>query len=345
MLTIVAESYLHRLDPFAIQFTETFGLRWYGLSYAIGFLIAWLVIRWMAKTGRSSLSVEAVGDLMFYVIAGVLVGGRVGYAIFYDPALFVGFRGSFPYWDLLAISRGGMASHGGMIGGICVCLMYARRHRVGALHLLDLVSFACPPGLALGRLANFVNGELWGRPLAAGGQADPPWWSIKYPEEITSWSRAVPEEAARLDQLEPLRPLVGGDATFIRNVFDAARAGREEVVSTIQPLLTAYYPSQILQAIAEGPVLLAILVFVWLRPRKPGIVGPWFFIAYGVLRILTEVFRQPDVGVRVVLGLSRGQLLSVLIIAVGVVALFICPRRDVPLIGGLRAGAGEPARP
>ena len=92
-------------------------------------------------------------------------------------------------------------------------------------------------------------------------------------------------------------------------------------------------------------MLLAILAFVWLRPRKPGIVGSWFLIAYGVLRIVTEVFRQPDAGVQVILGLSRGQLLSVLIIAVGVVALFICPRRDVPLGGGLRAGAGEPARP
>ncbi len=70
-------------------------------------------------------------------------------------------------------------------------------------------------------------------------------------------------------------------------------------------------------------------------------MGPWFLIAYGVLRILTEVFRQPDAGVGLILGLSRGQQLSVLIIAVGVVALFICPRRDVPLVGGLRARAGS----
>ncbi|MHC5005651.1 MAG: prolipoprotein diacylglyceryl transferase, partial [Planctomycetota bacterium] len=172
-MLIVAESYVHQLDPFAIRFTESFGIRWYGLAYAAGFVIAWLFIRWFARTGRSPMSPNAVGDLMTWVIVGVLVGGRVGYALFYDPSLFVGFTSSPPWWDLLAINKGGMASHGGILGVIAVCLLYARRHGLSGLHLLDMGAVSCTGGLFLGRLANFVNAELWGRPLPPERQADP----------------------------------------------------------------------------------------------------------------------------------------------------------------------------
>ena len=156
MLHVLADAYLHRLDPFAIQFTESFGLRWYGLSYAAGFLLGWWMMRWIARTGRSSLTVESVGDLMFYVIAGVLVGGRVGYAAFYDPALFIDFDDGFPFWGLLALTKGGMASHGGMIGVIAACYIFAWRRRISATRLLDAGAFVSTPGLCLGRLANFV---------------------------------------------------------------------------------------------------------------------------------------------------------------------------------------------
>ena len=99
-----------------IEFSSGFGVRWYGLSYAMGFLVAWMMIRWISRRSWSPLPPQKVGDLMFAVILGVLLGGRLGYAIFYEPHLFIGFSKSLPYWDLLAINKGGMASHGGMIG-------------------------------------------------------------------------------------------------------------------------------------------------------------------------------------------------------------------------------------
>jgi len=83
MFTTLAEAYLHDLDPYAIQITQSFGIRWYGLAYLAGFVIAWLFIRWMAKTKRSPLAASDAADLMFYVIAGVILGGRIGYAAFY----------------------------------------------------------------------------------------------------------------------------------------------------------------------------------------------------------------------------------------------------------------------
>ncbi len=332
MYTFLAESYFHTLDPFAFRFVGEFGLRWYGLSYAVGFLCAWLFIRWMAKTGRSPVTVQGAGDLMFYVIAGVLVGGRLGHVIFYGHGRpLVEFSADFPFWEVLAIHRGGMSSHGGMLGVILVCWLYARRHNVPALHLFDLGALSCTPGFFFGRLANFVNGELWGRALPESMQADPPWWSVKYAEEILA--EGFPHLAVVADKL---RLVINGGDHFFLKVVEAARAGNEEVIETLRPLLTAYYPSQIFQALTDGLLVATLLSIIWLKPRRPGVVGAWYLIIYGVLRILTEAFRQPDEGVSLLLGLSRGQVLSVLMIVAGAVVLRFVLRREVEPLGGLR---------
>ncbi|MHC4415199.1 MAG: prolipoprotein diacylglyceryl transferase [Planctomycetota bacterium] len=358
MSTYLAEAYLHRLDPFAVELPASWqdlplvpdGIRWYGLAYLFGFLATWLLIRWLAGTGRSPIPVKAAGDFMIYVVVGVLVGGRLGYCVFYDPHLLIEFDSAFPFWGLAAIHRGGMASHGGIAGVIIASWLFAHRGGVSKLHLLDVLPFTAPAGLFVGRLANFVNAELWGRPLPGSMQsnqwdpstgellpeslqADPPWWGVKYPDEILGAGFPHPEA------LESLRPIVAGGERFYGNIVDAARAGDTAVVETLAPLLTAYYPSQIVQAITDGPILMAVLALVWLRPRKPGVVGSWFLISYGAMRIVTEIIRQPDVGVEGLPtpfgDLSRGQVLSVVMVVAGVVALIICARRAVPPIGGL----------
>jgi phosphatidylglycerol:prolipoprotein diacylglycerol transferase len=339
MSTLLAEAYLHNLDPFAIQLTPTFGLRWYGLAYAVGFLIAWLFMRWMAKTGRSPLTTAQVGDLMFYAIAGVLVGGRLGHVIFYgqDGVPFKPlwtFTDQLPYWELLSIHKGGMSSHGGMIGVILACCIFARRAKVSSLHLVDLGALSCTAGFFFGRIANFINAELWGKPLPESMQANPPWWSVKYAEEIFLWDPAIPTDAEKIVAVEPLGAVVGGGPAFYERVAEAVRMGNEQVITTLQPLLTAYYPSQLFQSLTDGLLVAVLLVIVWLKPRKPGVVGSWYLIIYGVLRVATEVFRQPDEGVALLLGLSRGQVLSVLMAAAGVVCLMIASRRNVEPLGG-----------
>jgi phosphatidylglycerol:prolipoprotein diacylglycerol transferase len=368
MPLVIAEAYLHTLDPFAVRFPDSWpiaGLRWYGLAYAAGFLVSWWLLHRMAATGRSVVPLRtpdggratAIGDIMTYVIIGILVGGRVGYALFYQPRLFVGFSADFPWWDLLAINKGGMASHGGMIGLILGCWLAARKHGIPALHLFDVGSFACAPGLFLGRLANFVNAELWGRRLPDAMQADPPWWSVEYPEDVLALSgeqlAALTPAVEAIDESSRLwhatieraatDPEAGRMVDFtLTRVAEAARAGDEAVGAAVRPLLDAYYPSQLFQALTDGPLLMGILALVWLRPRKPGVVGSVFLVAYGLLRILSEVFRQPDEGVAVVLGLSRGQWLSVLMVLSGAIALPIVMRRDVEPIGGLLRRRPEP---
>ena len=359
MSILLADAYLHQLDPFVIEFPASWqnlslvpdGIRWYGLSYMAGFILAWLFFRWMAVTKRSTLpTASAAADLLFYIILGVLVGGRLGYVLFYQPSLLVDFQGGFPFWGLLAVNTGGMASHGGMIGVIIACWLFARRHKISPLHLYDLSVLAAPLGMGMGRLANFMNAELWGKALPAARQSFPksnppieqPWWSVKYPEEILTWNPAIRFDQDRLSELNQLTSVVGGGDRFYSNVVEAVQVGDQAVIAVVEPLLTAYYPSQIIQAIIAGPVILAILVLLWLRPRKPGVVGGTFFIAYGTLRILTELLRQPDEGVDLLFGmLSRGQVLSILMVIAGIAVVVFCQRRNVERIGGLLRPSAE----
>ncbi len=325
----IAESTLHTFDPIAVQLSDDLAIRWYGLAYLAAFLIAWALLRWMSRTDRSLVPERTVGDLIMYAVAGVIIGGRLGYAVFYNPSLIWTFSTDFPWWELLAINRGGMASHGGMIGMVVAMLCFGRRHQLPPLHLLDLVCFTATPGLFLGRLANLINGELWGKPLPASMQANPPWWSLKYPDEVL---------LGHVD-LVRVAPHVTGSGTLPEMTAAALRRGDEQVVDQVVPQLTAFWPSQLVQALAEGPVLFLLLGAVWLVPRKPGVVTAMFLMGYGVLRMLTEVVRQADEGVSIIMGLQRGQLLSVAMILAGAVLLWVVQRRATSTFGGLRQQA------
>jgi len=163
--------WVHNFSPFlpGLQFTETIGVRWYGLAYVLGFVGgAWLITR-AAKAGRSQLPAEKTWDLIVALVAGVMIGGRLGNFIFYhpedllhDPLVF------FRVWE------GGMASHGGFIGLAVAIAWYARSQRLPFLHISDVVVSAGPLGLLFGRIANFINGELWGKIV------DVP-WAVKFP--------------------------------------------------------------------------------------------------------------------------------------------------------------------
>jgi phosphatidylglycerol:prolipoprotein diacylglycerol transferase len=322
---LLAESYLHSLDPYAFRFGDGFGIRWYGLAYVAGLLIAWGMASWMSRTERSLIPTTRVSDMMMWIIGGVLIGGRLGYVLFYDPRLLIGFEQSFPWWQALAIHQGGMASHGGILGVIVALLIFAARNRIPLLHPLDVAALIATPGLFLGRLANFVNGELWGEPWRGEGEA--PAWTVKYPNEVLYNPGAF--------DLEPLRSTVGGEASFHERVVMEAQAGNQTVLDVLQPQLTPFYPSSLLQALSDGPILLAALVLVWWRPRKPGVIAGCFLVFYSLLRIITEFFRQPDEGVALVMGLSRGQQLSLFQMMIGLILLIWCATRRVEAVGGL----------
>ena len=323
--TLLAESYLHSIDPYLIEFSNGFGIRWYGLAYVAGFLLAWAMAYQLARRGRSVIPADRVSDMMIWIIIGVLVGGRLGYVLFYDPSLLFEFDSSFPWWKALAVNEGGMASHGGMIGVILGLMFFAHRNRLPSLHLLDVGAVISTPGLFLGRIANFINGELWGEPWSGEGEA--PAWTVKYPMEVLANPEAF--------QLEELRSSLGGDSSFLERVVVESQSGNEQVLAVVEPQLTAYYPSQLIQALADGPILLLLLVVAWWRPRKPGVIAGCFLVFYGCLRIVTEFFRQPDEGVALILGLSRGQQLSLVQVLLGLLLIAWCASRKTRPICGL----------
>ncbi|MDE3100137.1 MAG: prolipoprotein diacylglyceryl transferase [Verrucomicrobiota bacterium] len=154
-----APSYwVDNFSPFLIRFSDSFGIRYYGLAYVLAFVIAALLLRLYWRAGRSALDPKAQSSLMIAVVIGVLVGGRLGYFLLYSPETLVREPlALFQIWD------GGMASHGGFVG-VCLALIWVvRKHRLQWRPTADVLATLAPPGLFLGRIANFINGELWGK--------------------------------------------------------------------------------------------------------------------------------------------------------------------------------------
>ncbi|MBO9397840.1 prolipoprotein diacylglyceryl transferase [Shimia sp. R9_2] len=154
-------------------FGMEFALRWYALAYIVGILIGWRIV--VATVNRASLwpsntaPIEArqVEDLLSWVILGVILGGRLGYVLFYKPAFYLANPG-----DIIRIWDGGMAFHGGMLGVILAGYLYCRKYDLRPMQVGDAMAIGVPVGLFLGRIANFINAELWGRPT------DLPWGVI-----------------------------------------------------------------------------------------------------------------------------------------------------------------------
>ena len=145
---------------------------WYALAYIAGLVAGWRLVRAIVANerywnGAPRPDAESIDDLLVYCALGVVIGGRLGNVLFYDP----GFYLAHPL-EILMVWRGGMAFHGGMLGALVGVLLFARRYKVPWLTVLDLVCLAAPIGLFLGRIANFIKPELWGRPT------DAPWAMI-----------------------------------------------------------------------------------------------------------------------------------------------------------------------
>lgn len=146
------------LDPVAIHILG-FGIRWYALAYLAGVVTGWVIVRRVAGHGPLALSKEMVDDLVFYVVLGVVLGGRLGYVIFYQLGHYL----EHPS-NILRIWQGGMSFHGGLAGVLVASALFARKYKLPFLRVTDVLALVTPIGLFFGRLANFVNGELVGRP-------------------------------------------------------------------------------------------------------------------------------------------------------------------------------------
>jgi phosphatidylglycerol:prolipoprotein diacylglycerol transferase len=151
-----------RIDPILISIGP-FAIRWYALAYVAGILLAWWLARRIAANdaywgGKSPIRPIDVDDVIVWCAIGIVLGGRIGYVLFYQPGYFL----SHPS-EVLLIWRGGMSFHGGFLGTVLALILFARKRGIPVLSMLDIAAVVVPMGLLLGRLANFVNGELWGR--------------------------------------------------------------------------------------------------------------------------------------------------------------------------------------
>ena len=155
------------LDPVALSL-GVFDLKWYSLAYIAGIFIGWwYMLRMIAQPG-APMARRHADDIVFYVTLGIILGGRLGYAIFYAPEMFLSPIKVLRLWD------GGMSFHGGLIGTALAMWLFARKHQLNLLRVADYVACCVPFGLFFGRIANFVNGELWGKPASVP-------WAIIFP--------------------------------------------------------------------------------------------------------------------------------------------------------------------
>ena len=160
-----------QIDPIALSIGPL-AVRWYGLMYLVGFGLAFLLGRKRILQDRSGkITLALLDDLIFYGVIGVILGGRLGYVLFYKPGYYL----SHPL-EILAVWQGGMAFHGGFLGVLVAMIFIARKYGLAWLVVTDFLAPLVPPALAAGRIGNFINGELWGRVIEKS--ADVPWGMV-----------------------------------------------------------------------------------------------------------------------------------------------------------------------
>jgi len=242
-----------QIDPIMLSIGPL-DIRWYSMAYIAGITFAWWYIRRLAKQPGAAMSPTHIDDFITWALLGIIIGGRLGYVLFYRPESYMA--------DPMAILRlwdGGMSFHGGFTGVVLAVIFYARKHKLDLMRIADVVAIVSPVGLLTGRLANFINGELWGRATAPDA-----WYGMIFPSD---------------------------------------------------PALLPRHPSQLYEAFGEGIILFILLQLLYHKTRiakeMPGALAGIFIAGYGIIRILIENVREPDVGVAFIAGLSRGQLLSV----------------------------------
>ena len=289
--------FLDNFSPFMVRFGPSFGIRWYGFSYLLAFFCGYLLLRWLAQRRYCALPPAKVGDYILLASLGVVAGGRLGYVFFYRPGQLL----ADPLF-VLRVWDGGMSSHGGMIGLTLVTFLYAGSQRISWLSLADNIAVVAPVGLFLGRCANFINGELYGRPATVP-------WAMQFPKEAIDL-RALGERVVAAAQA--VRPAVG-------NLEDAITQARHDpgLAAVFHRLLTPRHPSQLYEALLEGVFLFGCLWFLRVRTRQPrGMLAGLFLLLYAVVRMIVENFREPDAPLTG--PFTRGQALSFLLIAGGI---------------------------
>ncbi len=270
--------YIHNINPIVFEIGGPLAIRWYGLSYLLGFVASIFLLRHWSRRGEFDVPEKEVSNfVVLLAFFGVFIGGRLGYVLLYGFGTFL----SDPMYAF-RVWEGGMASHGGFVGVILCILWYARKHKHSFWNLTDQMAATTSLGLAFGRLANFINGELWGRVSDVK-------WAVIFPQQLGMHygHYSQPEIEALVE------------------------TGR----------LEARHPSQLYQAFTEGLLVFGIMMLLrntkW--GKQSGALSASYLILYALARISMEFFREPDN--TIYFGwLTKGQLYSALmIIGAGVI--------------------------
>jgi phosphatidylglycerol:prolipoprotein diacylglycerol transferase len=280
----MSHPYFVDIDPIAFSIGPL-AVHWYGIMYLLGFGMAWWLGERRRRAGRLPISHEQFSDLVFYGMLGVILGGRIGYMLFYDTTELL----AHPL-SLLRIWEGGMSFHGGLLGVLVAGWLWSRRNGVHFFDTIDFVAPLVPIGLGLGRLGNFIGGELWGRHTDVA-------WGMIFPRALDALGRTR-------DELHAM-----------------ALAGQLDH--------EARHPSQLYQAFLEGAVLFAVLWWFSRKPRPRYAVSGLFALLYGVFRFAVEFVREPDVqlGYLAFGWVTMGQVLSLPLIGMGLVLLALAWKR------------------
>lgn len=280
----------------------TFALRWYALAYIAGILLGWaLAVRTVKRAAlwpgdTAAMTPAQIEGLMTWIILGIVLGGRLGYVLFYQPVYYL----QHPA-EILQLWHGGMSFHGGFLGVLVGGVVFCWRHKIPMAQAGDLMALCTPPGLLLGRVANFVNAELWGRP------SDAP-WAVVFPGDLAQ-ACFGPEGIVQL----------GGQLLCARHPSQLYEAALEGLVLGL---------------------LLIWLVWRRGALKRPGQIMGAFVMGYGIARMIVEVFRQADpqfitadnplghvISLTPAIGLSMGQLLSLPMVLAGLAIVLIARTR------------------
>jgi phosphatidylglycerol---prolipoprotein diacylglyceryl transferase len=292
------------LDPVAVALGP-FVVRWYALAYIVGLLIGWRYCLMLADRPPGLVARRDIDDFLVWATLGVVLGGRIGFVLFYN----------LPYYldnplQMFELWHGGMSFHGGALGVTIAIVLFSRARHVSIFALGDIVSEAIPIGLFFGRIANFINGELWGR-------ATDVWWAVQFPSELLTDPQKA---AAAIEGAVKIDPRLTSAEAIV-----AAYRDNPQIRALLAQILTPRHPSQLYEAACEGVLLFLLLLFAEHRGarRRPGVETGIFLAGYAVARMFCELFREPDAQLGFqILGTTRGQLLSIPVLVAGLVIIW-----------------------
>jgi len=264
---------VHNFDPVLIDL-GLFQLRWYSMAYVLGIIMGWMyAIKIIKLTRENKYNFEQIkethfNDIVIYLVIGIILGGRLGYVFFYNFEYY-----SQNFIDIFKIWQGGMSFHGGLLGVIASIIFFSKKTKTNFFKFADIVSCVAPIGIFFGRIANFINGELYGKISALP-------WAVIFPE--------------------------GGNIPR--------------------------HPSQIYEALLEGVILFALINYFALKKQllfKTGYISGLFLISYSILRIVSEIFREPDIHLGLFFNyFSLGTLLSMTTFILGLVIIITAKKNE-----------------